>query len=111
MQAQAPPQQAAGTRAATVGAGAGAAATSGGSPAGASLTSGAGAGARAGGMEVQPVLRNLQQSSGAMHPGLPDVPVQQEPWPCSTELTHVVYLVDPLCHARLAQLMCDRALQ
>ena len=50
------------------------------------------------------MLRNLQQSSGAMHPGLPDVPVQQEPWPCSTNMTHVVSVKS---NTILAQLMCE----
>ena len=54
----------------------------GGSAAGASLTSGAGAGARTGGMALHPVLRNLQQSRGAMQPGAPEDPVQHDPWPC-----------------------------
>ena len=33
-------------------------------------------------MALQPVLRNLQQSSGAMQPGAPEDPVQHEPCPC-----------------------------
>ena len=64
------------------GAGAGASSTSGGSAAGASLTSGAGAGASMGGTEAQPLLRNLQQSSGVMQPGAPEDPVQHDPCPC-----------------------------
>lgn len=41
--------------------------------------SGAGAGASSGGGTAQPVLRNLQQSRGAMQPGTPDPPVQHFP--------------------------------
>lgn len=33
-------------------------------------------------MALQPVLRNLQQSKGAMQPGAPEDPVQHDPWPC-----------------------------
>ncbi len=46
-------------------------------------TRGAGAGASCGGGTVQPVLRNLQQSRGAMQPGVPDPPVQHLPCPCN----------------------------
>jgi len=73
----------AGAGAATMGAGAGASMTSGGSAAGASLTKGDGAGAKTGGMPLQPVLRNLQQSRGVMQPGAPEDPVQHVPWPCT----------------------------
>ncbi|BDA51524.1 hypothetical protein COCOBI_19-0800 [Coccomyxa sp. Obi] len=38
------------------------------------VDSGAGAGASLGGGTAQPVLRNLQQSRGAMQPGVPDPP-------------------------------------
>ena len=33
--------------------------------------------------DAQPVLRKRQQSSGSMHPGALDAPVQHLPWPCT----------------------------
>jgi hypothetical protein len=51
--------------------------------------SGAGAGASLGGGVVQPLLRNLQQSNGAMQPGAPDPPVQHFPCPCRSVSHHM----------------------
>lgn len=47
---------------------------------------GAGAGASWGEGTAQPVLRNLQQSRGAMQPGAPFPPVQHFPCPCSARV-------------------------
>ena len=49
--------------------------------AGVAARTGAGAGANSGAATAQPVLRNLQQSSGVMQLGAPWLPVQHLPWP------------------------------
>jgi hypothetical protein len=41
------------------------------------------------------VLRNLQQSSVAMHPGAPEDPVQHDPCPCGPSAG--VHAEDPSC--------------
>ena len=48
-------------------------------------------------MALQPVLRNLQQSSGAMQPGAPEDPVQHEPWPCTQTQEHYFCLAEERC--------------